>query len=72
MVRCHRIFDTAQVNVELVSGFLTLTQPSEVAAYADTFAAMDKLAVYGIEARALIKAAMDSRTYGTGHGRVVA
>lgn len=27
------IFDTAQVNVELMSGYLTVTQPSGVAAY---------------------------------------
>lgn len=53
------IYDTAQVNVELVSGYLTLTQPSEVKAYADTFAALADNAVYGAKARALIEAAMD-------------
>lgn len=54
------IYDTAQVNVELVSGYLTITQPSEVAMYADTFAELADLAVYGEGARALITAAMDS------------
>lgn len=54
------IYDTAQVNVELVSGYLTLTQPSEIRAYADTFAALAGAAVYGAKARALITAAMDS------------
>ncbi|WP_064458442.1 helix-turn-helix domain-containing protein [Streptomyces hygroscopicus] len=54
------IYDTAQVNVELVSGYLTLTQPSEVKAYADAFAMLADMAVYGAKARALIRAAMDS------------
>ncbi|MBT2528201.1 helix-turn-helix transcriptional regulator [Streptomyces sp. ISL-99] len=53
------IYDTTQVNVELVSGYLTITQPSEVAMYADTFAELADLAVYGANARALITAAMD-------------
>ncbi|MCX4821959.1 helix-turn-helix domain-containing protein [Streptomyces sp. NBC_01142] len=54
------IYDTAQVNVELVSGYLTITQPSEVAMYADTFGELADLAVYGAKARALITAAMNS------------
>lgn len=54
------IFDKAQVNVELVSGYLTLTQPSEVRAYADTFATFAEMAVYGAKARALITAARDT------------
>ncbi|WP_116211511.1 helix-turn-helix domain-containing protein [Streptomyces olivoreticuli] len=52
------IYDAAQVNVELVSGYLTLTQPSEVKAYADTFAMLADMAVYGAKARGLITAAM--------------
>ncbi|MEU7576004.1 helix-turn-helix transcriptional regulator [Streptomyces sp. NPDC041068] len=51
------IYDAAQVNVELVSGYLTITQPSEVAAYADTFAELADMAVYGEGARTLIAAA---------------
>lgn len=53
------IYDTAQVNVELISGYLTITQPSEVAMYAETFAELAALAVYGANARALITDAMD-------------
>ncbi|MEU4294904.1 DUF5753 domain-containing protein [Kribbella sp. NPDC026596] len=52
------IFDNAQANVELVSGFLTITQPREIAMYAETFAALAKLAVYGSAARTLMKAAL--------------
>ncbi|MEU2434020.1 helix-turn-helix transcriptional regulator [Streptomyces sp. NPDC007861] len=54
------LYDAAQVNVELVSGYLTITQPSEVAMYAETFAELAELAVYGADARALITAAMDA------------
>lgn len=52
------IYDAAQVNVELISGYLTITQPSEVAMYADTFAELAALAVYGAPARALIASAL--------------
>jgi transcriptional regulator with XRE-family HTH domain len=48
------IFDSEQVNVELVSGFLTISQPREVAMYAQTFADLGEAAVYGPEARELI------------------
>ncbi|WP_030782145.1 helix-turn-helix domain-containing protein [Streptomyces sp. NRRL S-920] len=54
------IYDTAQVNVELISGYLTLTQPSEVGMYAETFAELAALAVYGAPARALITSALDA------------
>ncbi|MFJ7909266.1 helix-turn-helix domain-containing protein [Kitasatospora sp. NPDC096204] len=54
------IFDSAQVNVELVSGYLTITQPSEVSAYADTFSELAEAAVYGAGARALIAKAIHS------------
>lgn len=53
------IYDSAQVNVELVSGYLTIAQPGEIALYADTFAQLANLAVYGSAARALIRAAAD-------------
>ncbi|MBZ6173364.1 helix-turn-helix transcriptional regulator [Streptomyces olivaceus] len=52
------IYDTTQVNVELVSGYLTVTQPSEVAMYAETFGELAELAVYGPSAHALITSAM--------------
>ncbi|MFE3248236.1 helix-turn-helix domain-containing protein [Streptomyces sp. NPDC059209] len=54
------IYDKAQVNVELVSGYLTITQPSEVAMYAETFAELAALAVYGADARTLITSALDA------------
>lgn len=54
------IYDAAQVNVELISGYLTLTQPSEVAMYAETFAELSALALYGAPARALITSAIDA------------
>jgi hypothetical protein len=54
------IFDEAQVNVELVSAFLTITQPHEVSMYAQTFADLAELAVYGAAARTLVTAAIDS------------
>lgn len=54
------IFDDRQVNVELISGFLTITQPSEVAMYADAFARLADLAVYGAAARRLVTTAIDA------------
>jgi hypothetical protein len=52
------MFDSEQVAVELVSGFLTVTQPSEIAMYTDVFAALAQQAVYGAQARALITSAI--------------
>jgi transcriptional regulator with XRE-family HTH domain len=54
------IFDDVQVNVELVSGFLTISQPREIAMYAKGFAQLAEAAVYGAEARALIVAALQA------------
>ncbi|MFD8979284.1 helix-turn-helix domain-containing protein [Streptomyces sp. NPDC059564] len=54
------IYDAAQVNVELISGYLTLTQPSEVAMYAEAFTELAELAVYGAQARALITSAVSA------------
>lgn len=54
------IFDDAQVSVELISGYLTITQPSEVAMYADAFARLKELAVLDAPARRLITAAIDA------------
>lgn len=59
-VEGYWMFDDAQVNVELVSGYLTVTQPREVQMYAKTFARLADLAVYGRDARALIRAAANS------------
>ncbi|MFI1970326.1 transcriptional regulator [Streptomyces cinnamoneus] len=52
------IYDNAQVNVELVSGYLTITQPSEVSTYAETFATLADMAAYGQKARRMIAAAI--------------
>jgi hypothetical protein len=54
------IFDQAQVNVELISGWLTLTQPREIAMYGKAFSDLSDLAVRGSKARALITAAIDA------------
>jgi len=39
------MYDDEQVHVELVSGHLTLTQPREIAMYAQTFSKLAELAV---------------------------
>jgi hypothetical protein len=54
------IFDNAQVNVELISGWLTLTQPREIALYAEAFSDLTDLAVRGAQARAIITKAIDA------------
>lgn len=54
------IFDDQVVNVELISGFLTITQPREIAMYADAFSKLRELAVVGAPARRLITAAIDA------------
>jgi len=46
--------------VELVSGWLTLTQPREIAMYGKTFSELSEIAVRGAQARALITAAIDA------------
>ncbi len=43
--------------MELVSGYLTITQPHEIAMYAQVFTTMTEIAIYGARARALIEAA---------------
>jgi transcriptional regulator with XRE-family HTH domain len=54
------LFDDAEVSVELVSGWLRITEPTEVAMYADAFAKLAAMAVYGKNARGLIAAAVDA------------
>jgi hypothetical protein len=54
------IFDNRQVNVELISGWLTLTQPREITMYARTFSDLSEIAVRGAQGRALITAAIDA------------
>ncbi|MFG2583232.1 helix-turn-helix domain-containing protein [Streptomyces malaysiensis] len=52
------IFDNAQVAVELVSGYLTISQPQEIEMYAQVFRELGDLAVYGEKARTLIHEAI--------------
>jgi transcriptional regulator with XRE-family HTH domain len=52
------IFDGTQVNVELVSAFLTIRQPHEVNMYARAFTDLANLAVYDAAARTLVTAAI--------------
>lgn len=52
-----QLWDDTRATTELVSGWLTVTQPSEVEMYARTFRALLALAVHGARARALITAA---------------
>jgi transcriptional regulator with XRE-family HTH domain len=54
------LFDDAEVSVELVSGWLRIREPTEVAMYADAFAKLAAMAVYGKNARGLIAAAVDA------------
>lgn len=59
-VESFTMYDDAQVNVELVSAHLTVTQPGEIAEYAKAFAELSAIAVYGTQARSLITAAIDA------------
>lgn len=52
------IFGNAQANVELVSGYLTLTRPDEVAEHVRTFDVLSAVARYGEQARTLIRGAL--------------
>ncbi|MGW7579765.1 helix-turn-helix domain-containing protein [Kitasatospora sp. NPDC054768] len=52
------MFDDTQTSVELVSGHLRLTQPHEIAMYANAFAAFAEMALFGHAARHRIAAAL--------------
>ncbi|WP_405798124.1 helix-turn-helix domain-containing protein [Streptomyces sp. NBC_01506] len=52
------MFDDERVHVELLTAKVTVTQPSEIATYARAFAELAKMAVYGDDARALVRAAI--------------
>ncbi|MGG2462396.1 helix-turn-helix domain-containing protein [Streptomyces sp. RGM 3693] len=54
------LYDGKEAASELVSASLTITQPSEVAEYAKTFAELASIAVYGAAARKLITSALDA------------
>ncbi|MFJ5973999.1 helix-turn-helix domain-containing protein [Streptomyces sp. NPDC093060] len=59
-VESFTMYDDAQVNAELVSAHLTVTQPGEIAEYTKAFAELSAIAVYGVQARLLITAAIDA------------
>jgi transcriptional regulator with XRE-family HTH domain len=52
------IFDSEVVTSELVSGYLSVTQPHEIAMYAQMFGRLAEIAVYGSRARELISSVM--------------
>lgn len=52
------LFDDAEVQAELVSGWLRVTQPAEIAMYAEAFTRLSRMAVHGPAARALISRAL--------------
>lgn len=58
-VESFYMFDDAEVNVELVSGYLTVTQPREIELYGQAFSELSALAVYGATARALLTDAIE-------------
>ncbi|SEG60804.1 hypothetical protein SAMN05444920_103435 [Nonomuraea solani] len=55
------MFDDGMISVELVSGHLQLTQKWEIALYAERFAALANIAVYGPQARRMIAAARGAK-----------
>jgi len=54
------LFDDTRVDVELVSGWLRVTQPSEIGMYVEAFGRLSEMAVYGNAARVLINQAIDA------------
>lgn len=53
------IYDGEQVSVELVSGYLTITNPREIAMYGQVFGSLADEAVYGAHARGLLQDAVE-------------
>ncbi|WP_435058616.1 helix-turn-helix domain-containing protein [Streptomyces sp. bgisy060] len=52
------LFDESEVAVELTSGYLRITQPTEIADYTRTFHHLAGMAVHGAQARALVRSAI--------------
>jgi hypothetical protein len=59
-VEAFWIYDSEQAAAELVSGYLTLTQPREVALYEQAFTELSEIAVFGPDSRRLITAALEA------------
>ncbi|MFE9371958.1 helix-turn-helix domain-containing protein [Streptomyces sp. NPDC006711] len=53
------IYDEDRVHIELLSAKVTVTQPSDIALYAQAFAELSKMAIHGNPARALIRDALE-------------
>ncbi|QTZ93537.1 DUF5753 domain-containing protein [Streptomyces auratus] len=54
------VYDDTLVSVELISAEVKITQPSEIALYLEAFEQLRSMAVYGVEARALIRKALEA------------
>ncbi|MFB7288961.1 helix-turn-helix domain-containing protein [Actinacidiphila glaucinigra] len=54
------VFDDASVQVELLTAFVNVTAPGEIATYLGAFGQLQEMAVYGFEARALIARAIEA------------
>ncbi|MFD5699912.1 helix-turn-helix domain-containing protein [Streptomyces lasiicapitis] len=61
-VETFHMYDDTLVSVEILSARVTVTQPSDIAVYADAFERLRSMAVYGAEARALIVKAIEFLT----------
>ncbi|MEU1507564.1 helix-turn-helix transcriptional regulator [Kitasatospora sp. NPDC005748] len=59
-VESFTVYDDTQVNVELVSAHLTITQPAEISEYGQAFSDLARIAVYGADARSLIAGAINA------------
>ncbi|MBA9008001.1 MULTISPECIES: helix-turn-helix domain-containing protein [Thermomonospora] len=53
------MFDRTAIQIETISAQLTVTQPREIALYAETFERLQRSAVYGEQARKLIAATIE-------------
>ncbi|GAO05794.1 hypothetical protein TPA0598_01_01630 [Streptomyces lydicamycinicus] len=56
------VYDDTLVSVELVSARVRVKQPSEISLYLKSFEQLRSMAVYGVEARALIQRALEALT----------
>jgi transcriptional regulator with XRE-family HTH domain len=62
------ITDSDLVSIELLSGFLSLTHPDEIAVYVTAWEQLYSIAVHGKKARALISGALAALDEGIGNG----
>ena len=62
------ITDSDLVSIELLSGFLSLTHPDEIAVYVTAWEQLYSIAVHGKKARALISGALAALDEATGNG----